>query len=166
MANKPIGYTLHERNVFQGKGGERKLVPMQVAHATGRRRIDFRTFCARVAKSTTFNEQEVAAVLNYATEIAKDLVSNGESVEFGDLGTLTPSFKSQVVPLGEEFIPRQHISKAVVRLRPNARYFNIDGEVSYERVEAKAKKSKPSETSSGSKPSGGTPSGAADHAGV
>ena len=50
-----------------------------------------------MAKSTTFNRQEVEAVLNYATEIARDIV------EFGDLGTLSPSFKSKVVPVGEVF---------------------------------------------------------------
>ena len=68
---------------------------VQVAHPTGRHRVDFRNFCDRVAKSTTFNRQEVQAVLNYATEIAKDIVSNGDIVEFGDLGTLNPSFKSK-----------------------------------------------------------------------
>ena len=40
---------------------------VQVAHPTGRHRVDFRSFCERVAKSTTFNRQEVEAVLNYAT---------------------------------------------------------------------------------------------------
>lgn len=36
------------------------------------------------------------AVLNYATEIAKDIVSNGDIVDFGDLGTLKPSFNRAI----------------------------------------------------------------------
>ena len=67
--------------------------------------MDFRSFCERVAKSTTFNRQEVEAVLNYTTEIARDIV------EFGDLGTLSPSFKSKVVPVGEVFNVQKHIEK-------------------------------------------------------
>ena len=39
-----------------------------------RHRVDFRSFFERVAKSTTLNRQEVEAVLNYATEIARDIV--------------------------------------------------------------------------------------------
>ena len=95
MANKPLQFVLMERkmNVSPQAG---KIV--QVAHRTGRRRVDFRSFCERVAKSTTFNRQEVEAVLNYATEIARDIVANGDIVEFGDLGTLSPSFKSKIVP--------------------------------------------------------------------
>ena len=51
---------------------------MQIAQPTGRHRVDFRNFCERVAKSTTFNPQEVAAVLNLATETARDIVANGD----------------------------------------------------------------------------------------
>ncbi len=65
--------------------------------------VYFRSFCERVAKSTTFNRQEVEAVLNYATEIARNIVANGDIVEFGDLGTLSLSFKSKIVPQGEIF---------------------------------------------------------------
>ncbi|RRD73312.1 histidinol phosphate phosphatase, partial [Alloprevotella sp. OH1205_COT-284] len=103
-----------------------------------------RNFCERVAKSTTFNRQEVEAVLNYATEIARDIVANGDIVEFGDLGTLKPSFKSKSVPKGEVFNVQKHIEKPVVRLSPSKKYFTLT-DVSYEQTTAKPKKgTKPS----------------------
>ena len=37
---------------------------------------------------------------DYATEIAKDIVANGDIVDFGDLGSLMPSFKSMTVEKG------------------------------------------------------------------
>lgn len=83
----------------------------------------------------TFNRQEVEAVLNYATEIARDIV------EFGDLGTLSPSFKSKVVPVGEVFNVQKHIEKSVVRLSPSRKYFTLT-DVTYEQTTAKPKKGK------------------------
>ena len=91
MANKPLQFVLTTIKMSVGKNAGKTV---QIAKPTGRHRVDFRNFCERVAKSTTFNRQEVEAVLNYATEIARDIVANGDIVEFGDLGTLKPSFKS------------------------------------------------------------------------
>ena len=82
MASKPLQFTVVERKHSVGKHAGKV---MQVAIPTRRHRIDFRSFCERVAKSTTFNRQEVEAVLNYATEIAKDIVADGDIVDFGDL---------------------------------------------------------------------------------
>lgn len=129
---------------------------VQVAHPTGRMRVDFRNFCDRVAKSTTFNRQEVEAVLNYAIEIARDIVANGDIVEFGDLGTLKPSFKSKVVEKGKPFNANIHIEKPVVLLSPSHKYFTLS-DVSYERVEPSEKKTR---TKSGSQSEqGGTGGG-------
>jgi putative DNA-binding protein len=116
---------------------------------TGRKRIDHRSFCDEVGHATTFTGAEVEAVLRLAAEIAKRHVENGDIVEFGDIGTLTPSFQSKIVEKGKtEFNPNIHITKPVVRLSPSKKYFTLSG-VSYERVEAPAKKTaKP-------KPSGG-----------
>ena len=140
MANKPLQFVVVERKLNVGKNAG-KLV--QIAKPTGRHRIDFRNFCERVAKSTTFNRQEVEAVLNYATEIAKDIVANGDIVEFGDLGTLMPSFKSKAVEQGTKFNANVHIEKSVVLLQPSKKYFTLTG-VSYEQTEAKpAKAAKP-----------------------
>ena len=75
MANKPLQFVVVERKLNVGKNAG-KLV--QIAKPTGHHRVDFRNFCERVAKPTTFNRQEVEAVLNYATEIAKDIVANGD----------------------------------------------------------------------------------------
>ena len=79
------------------------------------------------------------AVLNYATEIARDIVANGDIVEFGDLGTLSPSFKSKIVPQGEVFNVQKHIEKPVVRLSPSKKYFTLT-DVTYEQTVAKPKK--------------------------
>ena len=92
MANKPLQFVVVERKLAVGKHAGKVML---IAKPTGRHHVDFRNFCERVAKSTTFNRQEVEAVLNYATEIAKDIVANGDIVDFGDLGSLMPSFKSK-----------------------------------------------------------------------
>ena len=90
--------------------------------------------------ATTFTGAEVEAVLRLAAEIAKLHVENGDIVEFGDIGTLTPSFQSKIVEKGKtEFNPNIHITKPFVRLSPSKKYFTLSG-VSYERVEAPAKK--------------------------
>lgn len=130
MANKPIQFTLAERKLTIGKhAGE----VVQIAVPTGRHRVDFRNFCERVSQSTTFNEQEVSAILNYAIKIAREIVANGDIVEFGDMGTFTPSFKSKAVPKGEQFNTNVHIEKPVVQFNPSRKYFTLT-DVSYERV--------------------------------
>ena len=138
MANKPLQFVLAERKLTVGKhAGE----TVQMAIPTGRHRVDFRNFCERVSQSTTFNEQEVSAILNYAIKIAREIVANGDIVEFGDMGTFTPSFKSKAVSKGEQFNTNVHIEKPVVRLNPSRKYFTLT-DVSYERVEAPEKKKK------------------------
>ena len=138
MANKPIQFFLREQKLNIGKQAGKTVI---VARPTGRQRVDFRNFCARIAKSTTFNAQEVAAVLNLASETARDIVANGDIVEFGDMGTLTPSFKSKAVESVEQFRAQQHIEKPVVKLLASSKYFTLN-DVTYEQVEPKVKKEK------------------------
>ena len=140
MANRPLAYTLTERKATIGAMAGKTVLQ---ARPTGRKRIDHRSFCDEVGHATTFTGAEVEAVLRLAAEIAKLHVENG------DIGTLTPSFQSKIVEKGKtEFNPNIHITKPVVRLSPSKKYFTLSG-VSYERVEAPAKKTaKP-------KPSGG-----------
>ena len=102
MANKPLQYVLVGRKLNVGPQAGKTV---QMAQPTGRHRVDFQSSCERVAKSTTFNRQEVQAVLSYATEIARDIVGNGDIVEFGEIGTLKPSFKSRAVPRGRNSRP-------------------------------------------------------------
>ena len=94
MANRPIAYTLKER---KGTVGNLKGKIVVQAHPTGRKRVDHRSFCDEVAHATTFTGAEVEAVLRLAAEIAKKHVENGDIVDFGDIGTLTPSFQSKLV---------------------------------------------------------------------
>ncbi|MBR8702624.1 hypothetical protein IX332_001270 [Porphyromonas levii] len=148
MANKPLQFVLLERKMNLGEYAGKVV---KYARPTGRHRVSFRNFCERVAKSTTFNRQEVEAVLNYATEIARDIVADGDIVEFGDLGTLKPSFKGKIVPPGDSFNVQKHIEKPVVKLVPSRKYFTLT-DVSYEQTTLKPKKTKAS--SSQTKPEG------------
>lgn len=136
MANKPLQFVLTERKLNIGKQAGKTVV---VAQPTGRHRVDFRNFCARVSKSTTFSPQEVAAVLDLAAETARDIVANGDIVDFGELGTLKPSFKSKSVEVGKTFRAQEHIEKPVVKLTPSRKYFTLT-DVTYEQVEKKPKK--------------------------
>ena len=78
-------------------------------------------------------------MLRLAAETARKHVEQGETVDFGDIGSLTPSFRSKAVERAEDFNAQKHITRPVVKLRPSARYFTLSG-VSYERVEKKEKK--------------------------
>ena len=151
MANKPIQFFLREQKLNIGKQAGKTVI---VARPTGRHRVDFRNFCERIAKSTTFNAQEVAAVLNLASETARDIVANGDIVEFGDMGTLTPSFKSKAVESVEQFRAQQHIEKPVIKFLASAKYFTLN-DVTYEQVAPKEKKGKKEKKKAeGTEPSG------------
>ncbi len=137
MGNIPLQYVLKERRANLGKFKGKTVLQAQ---PTGRKRIDHRNFCEEVARATTFTGAEVEAVLRLASEVAKKHVENGNIVDFGDIGTFSPSFKSHLVEKGvEEFNANVHIVKPVVRLAPSRKYFELRG-VSFERVEPKAKK--------------------------
>ncbi len=137
MANRPLAYTLSERKATVNTLAGKTVIQ---ANPTGRKRVDHRTFCEEVARATTFTGVEVEAVLRLAAEVARKHVENGDIVDFGDIGSLRPSFRSKLVEKGKEaFNAAVHITKPVVKLMPSRRYFTLTG-VTYERVEAPAKK--------------------------
>ena len=104
-------------------------------------------------KRTTFSGAEVEAVLRLAAEIAKRHVENGDIVDFGDIGMLTPSFRSKLVDKEKEtFNANIHITKPKVRLLPSRKYFTLT-DVSYERVKVGDKKDEKTKPNSGSDPS-------------
>lgn len=139
--DKSLNYVIREVKMGVGPKAGTKMF---IAQPTDRRRVSHRQFCEEVAHATTFTGAEVEAVLRLAAEMAKKHVEQGESVDFGDIGSLTPSFKSKAVEKLEDFNAQKHITKPVVKLRPSTRYFTLQG-VSYERVEAKKKGEKKSE---------------------
>ena len=150
MSNRPLAYVLSERKANLGKMAGKIVIQ---ARPTGRKRVDHRSFCDEVAHATTFTGAEVEAVLRLAAEIAKRYVENGDIVDFGDIGTLSPSFQSKLVEKDKEkFNPNVHITKPIVHLAPSKKYFTLTG-VSYERVTVtdKAPK-KPGEKHSQSEP--------------
>ena len=67
---------------------------------------------------------------------------NGDIVEFGEIGTLKPSFKSRAVPKGQKFLANVHIEKPMVRLVPSKKYFTLT-DVTYELIEKPVKLVKP-----------------------
>lgn len=142
---KCLSFTIREQKMSVGPKKGQKVY---IARPTDRQRVTHRQFCEEVAHATTFTGAEVEAVLRLAAEMAKKHVESGESVDFGDIGTLSPSFKSKAVDHIEDFNATRDIKKPMVKLRPSVRYFTLEG-VTYERVEPKAKKTK------GNKPSGG-----------
>lgn len=158
--NKPIAYTLGEREATIGKHKGTKVIQ---ARPSGRKRVTFEAFTEMVAKNTTLNYMEVQSVLNLAADLAKDLVANGDIVDFGRLGTLLPSFKSKTVPVGEEFNAGVHITEPKVLLRPNPVYFKLEEkDVSYERIELKPRNSSKKATPEPEKPSGGGSGGSSE----
>lgn len=163
MAKKALNYFLAERKCTLGKLAGKVVIQAQ---PTDRERVDFRSLCEEVARNTTFSPEEVAAVINLTTKIAKLHVEQGESVTLGDLGTLMPYFRSQTIEKGGDvkFNPLVHISNPVARLLPSRRYFEL-GHVSFEQVAAPAKKTKKAASSgeSGSGNSSGGGSGFDGH---
>ena len=155
-----LGYTLRNAEMKIGKLAGKTVT---IATARARGRVSFMRFCDMVAGHTTFNYMEVASILNLAADTARALVAGGESVEFGRLGSLSPTLRSKAVAQGEEFNAMTHISRAHVRLRPNRQFFRLD-DVAFERVapekKAKGKKGKPVQPTvpkSDSHPEAGTP---------
>ena len=150
MSNRPLAYVLSERKANLGKMAGKIVIQ---ARPTGRKRVDHCSFCDEVAHATTFTGAEVEAVLRLAAEIAKRHVENGDIVDFGDIGTLSPSFQSKLVEKGKEkFNPNVHITKPIVHLAPSKKYFTLTG-VSYEHVTVTDKASKkPAEKHSQSGP--------------
>ena len=139
MSNRPLAYVLSERKANLGKMAGKIVIQ---ARPTGRKRVDHRSFCDEVAHATTFTGAEVKAVLRLAAEIAKRHVENGDIVDFGDIGTLSPSFQSKLVEKDKEKCnPNVHITKPIVHLAPSKKYFTLTG-VSYERVTITNKASK------------------------
>ena len=135
---KNLFYVLKEQKMSLGA---MKGKTVFVARPTDRRRVSHRAFCEEVAHATTFTGAEVEAVLRLAAEIAKKHVESGESVDFGDIGSLQPSFKSKAVEHKEDFNALKHITRPVVKLRPSLRYFTLQG-VGYERTDGKPGKDK------------------------
>lgn len=129
-----IYYKLQERKATLGK---LKGQTVQIAHPTNRKRLSTVDFCELVADSTTFNRHEVQGVINRMAEVACRELQRGSSIEMGDFGTLSPTFKSQSVPVGTEFNAAKHISKPRVRMRLKPRFATIlDVETNFSELKA------------------------------
>ena len=152
-----LGYMLRDVEMKIGKFAGKTVT---VATARARGHVSFMRFCDMVAGHTTFNYMEVAAILNLAADTARSLVAGGESVNFGRLGSLSPTLRSKAIAKGEEFSAMTHIRGARVRLRPNRQFFRLD-DVAFERIalekKAKGKQGKGTQPKEGGHPAEGTP---------
>ena len=165
-----LGYMLRDVEMKIGKFAGKTVT---VATARARGHVSFMRFCDMVAGHTTFNYMEVAAILNLAADTARSLVAGGESVNFGRLGSLSPTLHSKAVAKGEEFSAMMHIKGVRVRLRPNRQFFRLD-DVALERIalekKAKGKKGKGAQPKEGGHPAEGAPgagdTGAGGHVGI
>lgn len=109
-----IYYKIQEQTLKVGKfKGER----VKIARATGRKRTSTKDFCRLIADSTTFDRHEVQGIINRMAEVAQRELLRGNSIEMGDFGTLSPSFKSEAVPIGTDFNATKHIHSPRVRMR-------------------------------------------------
>lgn len=137
MGIKSIKYRVTKQRISLGKHKGKTIL---MARATNRERVSFRRLCEEVAHNTTFAPEEVMAVVGLVFGTAKRHVQEGDSVELGDFGTLSPSIKSRAVPIDEStedegaFNPRTDIERAVVKFAPSRRYFTLE-DVHFERVD-------------------------------
>lgn len=138
MAKKPLNFIVTEKKCKLGKFAGKTVLQAQ---PTERERVDFRELCEEIARNTTFSPEEVAAVINLMTKIAKVHVENGESVELGDLGTVRPSFRSVMIEKTPDakFNAQQHITSASVEFLPSRKYFELR-DVNFEQVQPRQKK--------------------------
>lgn len=145
-ASKPIRFYVLEKTFVDPrdpKNASKRRKAYQAIVAT-RGRISFRDFCGRLSRGTTFTQQEIEAVINYATEMAREFVANGDIVEFGDLGALIPTFKSKASAKAEDFDVFTHISYPRVRLSASRKFFDLRTfpGVSFQRIEPPTLKGK------------------------
>lgn len=117
-----IYYKLKQQKINFGK---LKGQLVQIAQPTNRKRISTTEFCKLVADGNTFDRHEVQAVMNRMAEVACRELQRGASIEMGDFGSLSPTFKSQAVPHGTEFNAVKHISKPRVRMRLKPRFATL-----------------------------------------
>lgn len=160
MANRPINFFLKERQANFGKLKDKTVLQAQ---PTGRDRVSFENLCTEVARNTTFAPEELMAAVNMLFQVAKEHVENGDIVELGKFGTLTPSFKSVLVEKTgegfEAFNANVHITRPVVKFAPSRKYFELRN-VRFERVEGAPRKDKPKASKPApSKPESGNPDG-------
>lgn len=173
-ASKPIRYYLHERTFIDPRDpkNESKKRRGYQAIAANRGRISFRDFCARLSRGTSFTQQEFEATINYAIEMAREFVANGDIVEFGDLGALIPTFKSKSVAKLEEFNTTTHISYPRVRLSASRKFFDLRSfpGISFQRIDPpspKPKKNSAKRTPAPAKPETGASGTSGDgHLGI
>lgn len=137
MGIKSIKYRVTKQRMGTGKYKGKTIL---MARATNRQRVSFRRLCEDVSTNTTFAPEELMAAIQMTFGTAKRYVQEGDSVELGDFGTLSPSIKSRAVPIDEStederaFNPRTDIERAVVKFAPSRKYFTLE-DVHFERVD-------------------------------
>lgn len=149
-----LKFRLVQRKVMSGKNAGKKLF---FASPTSRGKISYERFCREVAEGSTVETADVKAVIDRMVRVLHLHISEGESVECGELGIFSTTFGSAGVAESKEFVPHRDIRRPRIAYRPSGflRVLTLSG---YERVnEEGCKPQKPQE--GGGTPQGGSPSG-------
>lgn len=133
-----IKFRVVHRPIMAGKD---KGKTMQFAHALTSKRIPFKRLCEEIADGSTVDTADVKAVIDRLVRILRRHLSDGESVECGELGTFSPTFGSEGVPLEEEFRASSHIRKPRIAFRPKPEFRELDS-VRFERISAEEEKAR------------------------
>lgn len=125
-----LKYRLLRQVVTLGKQAGNTL---QFARSLVTRKISFARFCEEVADGSTIDEADLRAALTRMVKVLRRHMEEGDSVEIEGLGTFTPTFGSDGVPLDEKFNAVVHIRKPRVAFRAKPSFADLSG-VSFERI--------------------------------
>lgn len=115
------------------KLGKQAGKTMQFARSLVTRKISFARFCEEVADGSTIDEADLRAALTRMVKVLRRHMEEGDSVEIEGLGTFTPTFGSEGVPLDEKFNAVVHIRKPRVVFRAKPSFADLSG-VGFERI--------------------------------
>lgn len=123
----PISFNIIERGEpgVEG-GGTRKFYAS--AQSTGSAGIDVLT--ERIEKISTVSGADIRAVLYSIIDVVPDLLSDGNIVEIGDLGSFRVSISSEGSETAEE-VNSSNIKSAKILFRPGRKFKQMLNNLSY-----------------------------------
>lgn len=130
--NNKLRYTLRKIRVYK-KGDVLSYV--YIPRVTDRHKVSFDDVVARAAEACTYSEHELRSVFNYALKIARTILSEGNDVEFGDLGILRLALRSISVDKAEDFSVRKHIKGCEIALDLSSKFSNLN-DIHLQRLDA------------------------------
>ncbi len=100
--------------------------------------ITMEDFAEHIAShSCKYDRADVYSVIYYITRCLKELVLNGNKVQFGDLGTFSPAIRSTATDTLEDFTSA-NIKGVTINWEKPEKLKNMIGEVSLQQVSTRA----------------------------